>query len=182
MANAEIDCSLCNNTSAIAVADGPLGIANLWPSCACVTGKTGLVTKVTISLINIYHSWPSDLHFILRGPDGTAVYVMGKCGDAIAVGPFTNSLLPVGPTITLDDDAASSLPDAGQLVTGTFKPTLYDFQVPFPTPAPQPTLPLTLSEFIGKAPNGTYTLWIVDNGPFNTGGLAGGWSIDIQSA
>lgn len=195
LATAAINCNQCNNTYAIVIADAPnggVGLANPWPSCACVTGKTGLITKVTVTITNFYHSFPSDIHALLMGPDGTVIYLFGHCGDGFPIGNCSNGYpigsvfcngVIVGPVITFDDAAASNLPNAAQIVSGTFKPTLYGAQAAFPPTSPiAPGLPQTLASFIGKNPNGTWSLWLIDAGPSNTGGIAGGWSINVTSA
>lgn len=187
---AAIDCNQCNNNYTMVVADAPapgqIGVANMYPSCACISGLPGVITKVTITLIDLYHTWPSDLHIILRHPDGTAIYLMGNCGSSLSVGTYLGGGQIIGPVVTLDDDAGSPLPTLvgdGPIVTGVFQPTLMGPQVIFPPPAPQgPGLPTTLASLIGKDPNGTWSLWVVDIAQGNTGGIAGGWTVNITSA
>jgi Bacterial Ig-like domain/Thrombospondin type 3 repeat len=101
----------------------------------------------------------------------------------------------------LDDEAANSLPDNGQLTTGTYKPTkgttpfcnafvdprclgYEDDPVPTTWPTPAPALSVSasqLSGFDGKAPNGTWKLYVIDDTQFATGTLAGGWSLEIDT-
>lgn len=194
-AQAALNCNTCNNTQAITVADAPnggVGLANLWPSCACVSGQTGTITKVTVTLSNWYHTFPSDIHALLRAPDGTAIYLFGHCGDGFSIGtcgngqpigsPFCSGGI-IGPTITFDDAAAAALPSAAVITTGTYKPGLYGPQAAFPPPSPiSLAMPQTLATFNGKQPNGTWTLWLIDANPNNTGGFSGGWSINVTSA
>ena len=65
--------------------------------------------------------------------------------------------------LILTDGAASPLPDAGPLVSGTFKPTNFDAgDTAFPAPAPAISGPSALSTFDGQNPNGTWNLWVRD--------------------
>jgi hypothetical protein len=190
-AQAALDCSLCNNNYTMTVADpaapGQLGIANPWPSCACISGMTGLISNVTVTLISLYHTWPSDLHALLMGPDGTVIYLFGHAGDGVPIGTYLGGGLITGPVVTFDDAAGGPLPN-GLITTGSYQPTdptLYGAaQLSFPTPAPQgsPGMPNALSTFNGKDPNGSWSLWVIDAAQGNTGGIAGGWAITITTA
>jgi hypothetical protein len=83
--------------------------------------------------------------------------------------------------LTLDDEAAASLP-AGQFVSGTFRPafgrtTASDDFVP---PAPAHNGSVKLRTFDGADPNGTWQLWVMDNGEHYTGDIAS-WALEITA-
>jgi hypothetical protein len=85
-------------------------------------------------------------------------------------------------TLRLDDEAATSLPDAAPLTGGTFRPTNVDTTTDtFPSPAPTPSGLPQLSGFDGLNPNGTWSLWVVDDASGDVGEFAGGWSIKIRA-
>jgi hypothetical protein len=99
---------------------------------------------------------------------------------------------------TFDDSAANFLPTtlaAGvPPVSGTFKPTntfICTDQFPPPAPAGPYLLPGagtgtqcgvdTLASFNGTNPNGTWSLYTLDDGFSGSGNIAGGWSLSITT-
>ena len=75
-------------------------------------GMAGDLKLVTVTLNNISHPFPDDIDIVLVGPNGQGVLLMSDVGNADALS---------GVTLTLDDSAASSLPDAGAIASGTYK-------------------------------------------------------------
>src|SRR6185503_401523 len=109
----------------------------------------------------------------LVGPGGQNAIIMSDVGGATAVS---------GLTLTLDDAAASSLPNAGPLVSGTFKPTdVNDGVEIFPAPAPAPSGGSALSVFNGTNPNGVWMLYVKDDTGGDGGSIAGGWCLNIMT-
>ena len=72
-----------------------------------------LITKVTVKLNNLSHTFPADIDVLLVGPGGQNAIIMSDVGGGDDV---------TGITLTLDDAAATNMP-AALLTTGTFKPT-----------------------------------------------------------
>jgi subtilisin-like proprotein convertase family protein len=169
---------ICNNT-AITINDSatPPTAASAYPSTINVAGLTGIVSKVTVTLANLSHAFPDDVDILLVGPGGQNVILMSDVG-----GNATNAISPNAPvTLTLDDDAANSLPGTTMLSTGTFKPTNDNGGDgdAFPAPAPAPSGGSLLSVFNGTDPNGTWSLYVVDDGNGSSGLLASGWCLNI---
>ena len=84
--------------------------------------------------------------------------------------------------LTLDDEAPEVLPDEAELTPGTFKPTDVD-EDGYPDnfdPAPAPTANTALAIFDGTDPNGTWSLYVMDDAGRDVGTLAG-WSLDIET-
>jgi hypothetical protein len=101
----------------------------------------------------------------------------------------------------LDDEAATSLYDNGNLTTDTYKPTegttpvcniwvdyrcqdWVDYRVPTSWPPDAPDLAASarqLSRFDGKDPNGTWKLYVIDDTPLEAGTFAGGWSLELNN-
>jgi len=146
-----------------------------YPSNINVAGLTGTVSKVTVTLSNLSHTFPDDIDVLLVGPLGQKLLLMSDVGGSVDL---------VNVTLTLDDAAAASLPDAGPLVTGTFKPTNIGTGDLFPAPAPAGPYPdpQLLSIFNGLNPNGTWSLYVVDDLGGDIGNMAGGWSLSITTS
>jgi len=150
--------------------------ATPYPSTIQVSGfKKGKILKVRVFLNGYSAPVPDNIDVMLSAtqiPGQTAV-IMSDVGAAIAVSDID---------LILDDDAPTSLPDDGPLVSGTFKPTNINAGADsFPAPAPTPSGNSALSVFNGANPNGTWQLWVDDdpgNGPAE---FAGGWSIEITA-
>ena len=152
--------------------------ASPYPSAIVASGLTGAVTDINVTLTNINHLNPDDLDIFLVGPTGKRMMLMsdvGGTGDAVNV------------TVTFDDAAASQPPDAGPLVTGTFRPanfgtgdTISNFLPPYSSAGTGGTATLG-SVFNGTEGNGTWSLYVTDDATTSTGTIMGGWSIDITA-
>src|SRR5262245_40791614 len=149
------------NTSAATIPS--VGPASLYPSSIIVSGVTGTVSKVTVTLNQLSHSYPDDIDMLLVGPAGQSVLLMSDTGGG---SDLTNVVL------TFDDAAGPSLPDATQITTGTYKPTNIGTGDTFPAPAPNGSYGATLSVFNATDPNGVWSLYIVDDTTNDAGSLA----------
>jgi hypothetical protein len=80
------------------------------------------------------------------------------------------------------DDAAPGI--GATVVTGAFSPTNIGAGDLFPAPAPAGPYPdpQQLSVFNGLDPNGTWSLYVVDDAGTDTGSLTGGWSLSITTS
>jgi subtilisin-like proprotein convertase family protein len=154
------------------------GIGSPYPSTIAVSGLGITITKVTVSIRGITHTHPKDIDVLLVGPTGRSAIIMSDVGGEALVS---------GVNLNLDDTASNLLPEGGPLQSGFFKPTNRapcdegSFDV-FPPPAPSPAGGPTLSTFNGTDPNGTWSLYVVDdlsNG--SNGSFSGGWSITIST-
>jgi hypothetical protein len=173
-----------SNTNAIIINDStnPPTAASPYPSTNVVTGLGGsVITKVTVQLFGFAHAFPSDADIVLVGPEGQNAILMSNVGGQ----SFTNAVTNIN--LTLDDDATASLPVDDSLVSGTFKPTkgnanpfLFDFPAPAPTTA-QLMGPF-LANFKNTEPNGTWSLYVVDDTSGDSGVITGGWSLNITTA
>ncbi|MEO5802635.1 MAG: Calx-beta domain-containing protein, partial [Verrucomicrobiota bacterium] len=146
--------------------------ASPYPSTNRVSGLQGPILKVAVRLNNLSHTQPDDLDILLVGPNGEKVLVMSDCGGASAINNVT---------LTLDDTAASSLPDSSQIVTGTFKPTNFGSTDVFPAPAPIAPYAADFSVFNGGNPNGEWQLFINDDFSSFSGSMAGGWTLILTT-
>jgi hypothetical protein len=182
-----------SNTTSITITDrdnntnpgGSIGISNPYPSTIPVSGLSGTVSDVNVTITGFNAARPRDIDVVLVAPSGQALTLMADTGGLNVAS---------GVTITFDDAAPSFLPETTPISTGTYKPTDYVFSATdrddFPSPGPSsvndpaPTGTATLaSVFNGINPNGNWSLYIIDD---SLGGgnstITGGWSIDITTA
>jgi uncharacterized repeat protein (TIGR01451 family) len=157
-------------TNACPIIGPDFGAAAPYPSLIELSGLTGVVTRVTATLQSLSHSSPADLDVLLVGPAGQRLLLMSDAGANI---PVNNA------TLTFSDAAASGLPAATALGSGTFKPTNFGAGDTFAPPAPGAPFDSTLSVFEGLNPNGTWALYVYDDAGGNLGSIIGGWSLGI---
>lgn len=159
-----------SNPAAITINDGTT--ASPYPSNITVAGFPGSVAKVTVTLNGLTHTFPDDVDVLLVGPSGQMSVLMSDVGGGDDV---------AGLTFTLDDTAINSLPDSVTFGAGTYKPTNSGVGDPFGAPAPAAgsSSSSPLSVFNGTNPNGTWSLYVVDDAGGDVGSFAGGWSMEI---
>jgi Ca2+-binding RTX toxin-like protein len=149
-----------------------------------VTGLFGTITSITVTLTGLTHAFPDDLDFVLVAPDGsTNLVFMSDAGTSLDINAID---------LVISDAAGAALPDATQLVSGTFLPTNWNTGNLSPTESgatfggltlndPAPTGAGTLTgTFGGLTPNGTWTLWVADDFSGDFGSLVS-WSITITT-
>lgn len=117
-----------------------------------VSNVSGTVQRVTVAL-DLLHTYTQDLRISLSSPNGQTVLLVGNKG-----GSGDNFL-----QTTFDDDAPIGVAQATAPFTGTFRPEG------------------SLSTLTGGAPNGTWTLRVVDEA-FQDGGSLNRWSLSVTTA
>ena len=145
------------------------GPASPYPSTISVSNMTDTVSRVTVTINQLTHSWVGDIDMLLVGPGGQKCLLMSDTGES----PVANL------NLTLDDTAVSSLPQSGSLTSGTFKPTDYEPGDAFAAPAPAGPYGAALSVFGGLNPNGDWKLFVMDDAGGDSGTLNGGWSVNF---
>ena len=145
-----------------------------YPATINVTGLSGIVSNVTATLRGFTQTWGSDVDVLLVGPTGQKMILMSDAGS--------NAVSNL--TLTFSDAAATVLP-SGPFASGTYRPTNYTDASPlgdsFPSPAPAGPYATNLSVFNNTAPNGTWSLYVFDDGPGDTGNITNGWSLTITT-
>ncbi len=160
------------NATTIPIPDS--GKATLYPSPIIVSGLTGTVTSVTATIRGYTHSWPDDVDVLLVSPAGQKVMLMSDCG-----GGNVRS----GVTLTFDSSAASSVPDSAAIPSGIYKPTNIDSTSDnFPAPAPPAPFSSSLTNFNNTNPNGTWSLYVQDDGAMDSGSITQGWALSITTS
>jgi len=164
------------NTNRITINDNT--IASPYPSTINVANVGGQITKLTATLSNVNHTWPSDIDVLLVGPGGQKVTLMSDAGTNADISSVT---------LTLDDSAAATLPFLAPIVSGTYRPANYlgtqGSADSFPPPAPGvPYTNVQLSVFNGTNPNGTWSLFVVDDLLGDAGVISNGWRLSINTS
>jgi hypothetical protein len=156
------------------------GPASPFGSSITVSGLSGNVVDVNLTLRNFTHDRPEDVAVMLAH-QGRAAILMRQAGGNVAL---------QNANIVLDNDASSQLPDNSTIVSNlAYKP--FDY---YPAPEPQfggaapnngdnnanPALRQYLDFFNGTTANGTWTLWVRDDLAPIAGSL-GGWQLEITT-
>jgi hypothetical protein len=170
------------NGCGITLVDAGVNTSIPYPSNIVVSGLSGSISKVTLALNNATFANTTDQNFLLVGPAGQTFVFMSDAGSSVA---------STGVTLTFDDAAVNALPSSGSIATGTYRPTDYNTDsesYPAPAPAgpynsPAPTASATFaSVYGGAAPNGTWSLYPVDDsGSSGAAGTIGSWSLTFTT-
>jgi len=147
------------------------GSASPYPSTIFVSGVTGLISKVSVTLSNMNHTFPDDIDTLLVHPTGRKTILMSDAG-----GP--NAL--VNTTVTFDQTASAPVPDEGQIVSTSYRPADYESGDSFIN-APVGPYSASLTPFNGSDPNGTWSLYVVDDTEGDSGNIADGWSLSLTT-
>jgi glucose/arabinose dehydrogenase/subtilisin-like proprotein convertase family protein len=160
------------NSAAITIPDA--GAATPYPSTITVSGMAGTVENVTVVLKNLTHTWTRDIDALLVGPNSQSVLLMSDAGN----GGVNNS------TLTFSGSAASALPSSATLSTGTYRPANYtdSGSDTLPAPAPAPPYGTALSVFTTQTANGTWALYVFDDGIGDRGSFEGGWTLSLTTS
>lgn len=150
-----------------------------YPSNIAVSGVAGTVVGMSMTIHNFSHTFPGDVDLLLVGPGGQKFIPLSDLGGGTDA---------VNLTITLDDAATAALP--ATFVSGTFRPGNSGSGDLFPPPAPAAPYqsPSTAgsatftSVFGAMSPNGTWSLYVVDDAGVDSGSIAGGWSLTFQTS
>jgi subtilisin-like proprotein convertase family protein len=149
------------------------GAAGPYPVPIQVSGLSGPVADVNLTLPGLTHTDPGELDVLLASPSGRSVVVMSDgCGND-----------PASVVLTFDDQAPADLPSvSGTCASGSYRPTNFGNIDGFPAPAPLSQLGTTMATFNGEPANGTWLLYIVDDGnSFDTGWLLGAPTLAITA-
>jgi subtilisin-like proprotein convertase family protein len=151
------------------------GQAAPYPSSIEVSGLSGTITDVNVTLDGFTHEFPADVDVLLVGPSGATVVLIADRGGVSPVD---------GLTLTFDDSAPTLPPVDGAVVSGAFRPERGARCCAFQgdAPAPPPPYGSRLSVFNGTDPNGTWSLFVFDDVSSDEGRITGGWSIEITTS
>jgi uncharacterized repeat protein (TIGR01451 family) len=156
------------------------GPANPYPSAIVVSSVVGNVGSVTVTISNLYHTYPNDIGMLLVGPTGASAVLMSSVAEY--------STMPSAATITFDPNASLLLPSSGQIVSGSYQPADY-FAQEYPgitetfsnSPVPAGPYNTNLAVFGTISPNGTWRLYVEDNANGDAGAISNGWGLAITT-
>ena len=153
----------------ITINDG--GPASPYPSSCLQQALPGAISDVNVSIYGLNHTYPDDIDMLLVSPDGQNVTFLSDVGGDTDV---------VGCGLSIDDEREQALPDTGGILChAAYRPADYEPGDLFPAPAPVPGGNVDLSTFDGGPPNGTWSLYVVDDRPGDSGTIVTGWSVWI---
>jgi len=184
----------CSNPSVLCNAT-----AATYPSTIAVTGQTGTISSLSVSLNNVSYAFSEDISALLVGPGGQSLILVSAVGpncDPCSTAAASNSTLTISDSGTLPTDTTAwgSAP--------TFKPanfgsyglgdTANGFNEDYTSPAPaapwgdpgQHGTNATLGNtFDGLSANGTWSLYVITTqAGDDTGAIAGGWTLNLTTA
>ncbi|MEO6390851.1 MAG: VCBS repeat-containing protein, partial [Pyrinomonadaceae bacterium] len=157
-----------------------------YPSPITVSGLTGNITKVTVSIYGINDPRPPSFDILLVGPTGANLIIASDIG---------NDNTAVADVAVTFDDAATTGANSTGLGTATIRPTNLNIggadTFPAPAPAgpyfsPAPTGSATFaSVFNGTNPNGDWKIYVVQDEVASQGSagfFANGWSVNVTTS
>ncbi len=146
--------------------------ADVYPSPIFISGHTGSITNVRVSLLGFGQNSPNETDALLVGPGGQQAMLMS---DACEGGT------PDGSNFTFEDAAAVPLSEAGACMSGTFKPSNYVEEAveAMPPPIAAGPYPFVLSVFNGTDPNGTWGLYVANDND-DPAEITGGWRLELD--
>ena len=131
------------------------GPADPYPSTCNVSGLIGSIVDVNMHINGLSHTFPDDIDMLLVARNGDNAIVMSDAGGEFDV---------VNCDLTLDDQSASPVSPETQIACpGNYQPADYQPGDPFPAPAPTPSGNVNLSTLMYGTPNGTWSLYVVDD-------------------
>lgn len=164
------------NYNSITINDS--GAASPYPSIIEVSGLSDVIlTDVNVTLLGLSHTASGDINIALVGPTGESVVLMANVNDGGKFG-VENAFL------TFDNEASSSLPEYSSIISGIYKVSQYSssYANAIPTPLNYFTFGTDLSIFDGTDPNGTWSLYVFDDFSEDSGSIAYGWTLSLETA
>jgi subtilisin-like proprotein convertase family protein len=151
-----------------------VGPAYPYPSNVVVTGAGGVVTDVDVTLLDVSHAHVRDLDVLLVAPNGATTLLVSDVGPSSPVADLD---------LTFSDEASAGISQTA-LAPGTYRPSRFDDGTAesFLAPAPAGPWGSELGALDGSSPNGTWSLYVVDDAGGDLGGIAGGWRLALQTA
>jgi subtilisin-like proprotein convertase family protein len=155
------------------------GPASPYPSEIAVSGLTGPITNVAVTLHRFGHTSPAEVDILLVSPSGTGVILMSDaCSDSDSIEDFTWTFSQAAPRQMSQDSS-----DCAEF---TYRPTNHpDFfgntGDTWAPPAPPGPYSTNLDAFDNENPNGAWKLYVMDDTGLETGDIEGGWSLSIQT-
>jgi uncharacterized repeat protein (TIGR01451 family) len=146
---------------------------NGYPSVITVSNMSGQVSTVTATLMDLSHDFVNDVNVLLVGPAGT------NGVKTVLMSHVAYGFSAFDVTLTFDDAASATLPSGDPISSGTYQPTAYN--PPNFTDLPPGPYSTRLSDFSGVNPNGSWSLYVLDDSPGDSGIIVNGWSLTLTT-
>ena len=146
--------------------------ATPYPSTIAVSGLTGAVVKVRVTLHNLTHAFGADISAWLVAPNGRTMLLLGRAPGATSQHYVVAGRLRAHARLTRRSRRVPSCRAGTAPVSGRSRHSTSRRQ--------RSTMSqLTLSGFNGEAPslNGNWSLYVRDHAPGLIGTIANGWSL-----
>lgn len=133
---------------------------------------TGPITDVSVTLHGVSHTEPEQMRVMLVSPSATAVLLMDfDCGSQEVVDA----------SWIFTEKALAEIPDNGPCDGTVYRPTGSISRLAWPPDAPFNSATLGLGKFTREDANGTWKLYVADATSTETGKIAGGWTLAIET-
>jgi uncharacterized repeat protein (TIGR01451 family) len=156
------------------------GPGSPYPSTIQISNVAGYVSKVTVTVSNLNHTYPNDIGLLLVGPATNAVLMDAAAAHATQTASNID--------LVFDSTAALILPSLGNLTSGTFQPADYNSGDVFTnalvsggTNVLSPPYSANLASFNGLAAKGAWSLYAHDNAVGDAGAISNGWAVTITT-
>lgn len=157
-------------------ATGTSGPASPYPATRTISGHTGLISDLNVSIDGVWHERPDDLDLLLVGPEGQKTVLMSDACGSLGVNAYGWEW---------DDEAPAPMPEGNgtDVFCGTrfHRPANYGDGDVWPAPAPAGPYATTLSAFDGTDPNGEWRLFVNDDSDGNTGFFTNRFQLGITT-
>ena len=151
------------------------GPASPYPSPITISGMTGTVTDVNVTLTSVNHGIAQDMDVLLVGPAGQNLLLMSDAAGGDAG-------FGVNGTLTFDDAAAGPIPARPcSAPARSGPPTRIRRAGRLPGARARAVDRDRADVFNGTNPNGVWNLYTVDDASGDTGSIGGGWSITVTT-
>lgn len=172
------------STAAITVPGTGAGpaVAAPYPAPITVSGlPTSLISKVTVRLNTISHTYSDDVAILLVGPGGQTVQLLADSGGAAdLVGNYIfDSTATKGIANTVSTTAVTATTYLPSIGSGTDSGGSTPMLANYPAPAPASPYGTNLNAFNVTQPNGTWNLYIYDDTTADSGTIAN-WSLILD--
>lgn len=160
-----------NNPAPITIYDD--APASLYPSPITVSGITGGISDVQVTLRGFSHTYAGDLNLLLVAPGGQKIMLAGRAGGS---SELNNATITFSAAATTNfETAASPIP------SGTYHPIISSLTNSYsPAPAGPYSTDLTTLNGPGIAQNGTWNLYVSDHAGADVGAISGGWTLSVN--
>jgi len=173
LVSSAVDFGSYYNPFGIVIRDGAQALP--YPSIINVSGLTGVVDTVTVTLLDLNHTYPADLVVLLVAPDGRNTLLMSGAGAGFDLNQVS---------LRFDDAAGAFLPSAQAISSGIYRPSNLASNTFLPGLAgvTPPTFGAHLSGLRRSPANGDWKLYVYDSQGGDSGVIAGGWNLRITTA